>query len=103
MIKRPENFDPRSFEETFTEGMRRLGINIWSLEQWKRFGVEEENDILNYQFETDYNFEVDGKDPYAVSKIYEKIIDVKRGYNTKTDNDIKIGPMLLVNYNDARF
>lgn len=98
LIKRPKDFEVKNFKENFTREMEKLGVNICSIIQWKEFGVELEDDILNFQFETDYDFGVQDKDPYAVGEIYERILDIKRKFNTENDSKIIIGPIILINY-----
>ncbi|MHB8063624.1 MAG: hypothetical protein ACYDG2_13495 [Ruminiclostridium sp.] len=95
LCTRPVNFEDKSFQENFIKEFSKIGVNISRIEKWKDFGNDRDYDILNYEFETDYDFGVIDEDPFSVGIIYEKIIDIKREYNDIQDR-VKIKAVLLI-------
>lgn len=95
LIKRPSSFDSDKFKIDIVKEFKALGVNICKIEEWKQFGVDQEGDILEYEFETNYFDKVNDNDYFTVGRIYEEIIDLKRAYNDKKENSIKIGPIVL--------
>lgn len=88
----PESYDEDDFKRRFMCTFEKFGIRIGNIQKLRNDGLEDKaGDLLEYSFETDYNF---GLDKWQESEHYDVIMnkmkDIVKYFNERNPEKLRI-------------